>query len=116
MIYDERNVGAIDKFVSPELSIFDSMTNRSKLKEDIKKLLDLFPDLEHDLKHIIAEGESISVFDKWKSSKGNSIVAYFLRIENRQITKWDQIPKEYNRYLRKNFEKLCKDILRCSSL
>jgi hypothetical protein len=50
------------------------MTSRSKLKRDIKKLLDLFPDLKHDLKHIIAEGESIAVFNKRKSSKGNSIV------------------------------------------
>jgi hypothetical protein len=73
------------------------MTNRSKLKEDVKKLLDLFPDLKHDIKHIIAEGESIAVFNKWKSSKGNSIVA-----SKRQITKWDEIPffpKEWNRYL-----------------
>lgn len=83
---------ATDQFVAPELSIFDILTRRSKLKEDIKKLLDLFPDLNHDIKHVIAEGESIALFNKWKSSKGNSIVASFLRIENRQIAKWDEIP------------------------
>jgi predicted ester cyclase len=68
------------------------MTRRSKLKEDVQKLLDLFPDLIHDIKHIVAEGESVAVFNKWKSSKGNTMVASFLRIEKRQITKWDEIP------------------------
>ena len=119
-VYDKRNVDAIEQFVAPELSIFNIMTSRSKLKRDIKKLLDLFPDLKHDLKHIIAEGESIAVVNKWKSSTGNSIVASFLRIEKRQITKWDEIPffpKKWNGCLKKNFQKLCKDIRhRCSSL
>lgn len=69
-VYDKRNIDAIDQFVASEFSQFDIMTSRSKLKEDIKRLLDLFPDLKHDIKHIIAEGESIAVFNKWKSSKG----------------------------------------------
>jgi hypothetical protein len=41
-VYDKRNVDAIEQFVAPELSIFNIMTSRSKLKRDIKKLLDLF--------------------------------------------------------------------------
>jgi predicted ester cyclase len=53
------------------------MTRRSKLKEDVQKLLDLFPDLIHDIKHIVAEGESVAVFNKWKSSKGNTMVGFF---------------------------------------
>jgi predicted ester cyclase len=112
-VYDKRNIDAIDKFVASELRIFNIMTSRSKLKGDIQKLLNLFPDLKHDIKHIITEGESIAVFNKWKSSKGN-LMASFLTIEKRQITKWDEIPffpKKYNRYLKKNFQRLCKDIL-----
>ena len=108
-VYDKRNVDAIDQYVAPELSIFNVMTARSKLKEDIRKLLDLFPDLKHDIKHIIAEGESIAVFNKWKSSKGNSIVASFLRIEKRQITKWDEITffsKEMEQVFEKEFPEI----------
>lgn len=108
-VYDKRNVDAIDQFVAPELSIFNVMTSRSKLKEDIRKLLDLFPDLKHDIKHIIAEDESIAVFNKWKSSKGDAIVACFLRIEKRQITKWDEIPffsKEMEQVFEKEFPEI----------
>jgi predicted ester cyclase len=50
-------------------------------------ICDLFPDLKHNIKHIIAEGESIAVFNKWKSSKTDIMVASFLKIEKRQITK-----------------------------
>ncbi|HZD34484.1 MAG TPA: hypothetical protein VE130_04710 [Nitrososphaeraceae archaeon] len=70
---------------------------------------DLFPDLKHDIKHIIAEGESIAVFNKWKSRKGNLLVASFLRMENRQITKWDEIPffsKEIERIFEKEFPEI----------
>ena len=105
-VYDKRNIDAIDKFVASELRIFDIMTSKSKLKEDIQKLLNLFPDLKHDIKHIIAEGASIAVFNKWKSSKGNLIVASFLKIEKRQITKWDEIPffsKEIQQVFEKEF-------------
>lgn len=62
-VYDKRNIDAINQFVTSELRIFNIMTSRSKLKEDIQKLLDLFPDLKHETRHIIAEGESIAVFN-----------------------------------------------------
>jgi len=91
-VYDKRNIDAINQFVASELRIFNTMTSRSKLKEDIQKLLDLFPDFKHETRHIVAEGESIAVFNTWKSSKGNLIVASFLRIEKRLITEWDEIP------------------------
>jgi predicted ester cyclase len=109
-VYDKRNVDAIDQFVTSELSIFNNITSRSKLKEDIKKLLDLFPDLKHDIKHIIAEGESIAVLNKWKSSKGNLMVAFFLRIEKRQITKWDEI-HFYSKEIQPLFEKEFPEII-----
>ena len=46
-VYDKRNIDAINQFVASELRIFNTMTSRSKLKEDIQKLLDLFPDFKH---------------------------------------------------------------------
>lgn len=105
-VYDKRNTDAIDQFVASEFSLFNIMTSRSKFKEDIKKLLDLFPDLKHDIKHIIVDGESVAVFNKWMSNKGKLMVASFLRLEKRQITKWDEIPffsKEIQQVFEKEF-------------
>ncbi len=103
-VYDEGNAKAIDEFVAPEFRLFNILTNRTKLKEDTQKLLDVFPDLKHTTEQIIAEGKHVAVFNKWKSSKGNILVASFLKMENRHITKWDEIPffsKEIEQILEK---------------
>lgn len=103
-VYNKKNVNAIDQFVALEFRFFNNKTSRSQFKEHTQKLLDLFPDLKHNIEHIIAEGESIALFTKWKSSKGDLMVASFLKIENGQITDWDEIPF-FSKEIKQVFEK-----------
>ena len=103
-VYDKRNVSAIDQFVAPEFRFFNNKTSISQFKEHTQKLLELFPDLKHNIEHIIAEGDSVALFTKWESSKGDLTVASFLKIEKGQITQWDEIPF-FSKQIQQVFEK-----------
>ncbi|MGD1837963.1 MAG: ester cyclase [Nitrososphaeraceae archaeon] len=72
-VYDNRNVSAIDQYLSEDYS-FDIFKeefsgDRNSIKNDLNEIFNAFPDLNRILKDIIAEGDMVAIFQSWNGTQ-----------------------------------------------
>jgi predicted ester cyclase len=106
-VVNSRDLDAMDRLLSDEFIHNGHVRHRSDQREEFRKLLDAFPDLQTEIELILAEGDLVAVHQRWAGTHGGSDTdlehgqrveftsTAVIRVQDEQITEaWDEVDLE----------------------
>ncbi len=69
---NDRDLDAIDRLLSEDFHHDDELRGRAGQRQAVAAFLDGFPDLEHRIDQILAEGDLVAARQTWRGTHGGA--------------------------------------------